>query len=118
MSLIQKFSEKFKRKDLPEIKPGMIIRVWHIFNEKGKEIISPFEGIVIAVRNKNSLNKTFIVRGKAAGQYVEKIYPYHSPVIKKIEILGVSKTRRAKLYFVRKLSEKDIRRKLKTVFTK
>ncbi len=114
MSLIQQFGTKFKRKDLPEIKPGMTVRVWQIFEEKGKEIVAPFEGIIIAVRNKNSLNKTFVVRGKVAGQYIEKIYPYHSPIIKKIEILGQAKTRRAKLYFIRTLSEKKLRKKLKT----
>ena len=118
MSVIEKFEEKLKRKDLPEIKPGMIVRVWQIFKEANKEIISPFEGIVIAVKNKNRLNKTFTVRGKVAGQYVEKIYPYHSPVIKKIEILGQTKIRRAKLYFVRNLSEKELRKKLKPVYTK
>jgi large subunit ribosomal protein L19 len=94
----------------------MIVRVWQIFQEKNKEIVTPFEGIVIAIKNKNRLNMTFTVRGKAAGQYVEKIYPYHSPVIKKIEILGESKTRRAKLYFVRKLSDYEIRKKLKPVY--
>ena len=116
MSVIEKFEEKLKRKDLPEIKPGMIVRVWQVFREGDKETLSSFEGIVIAVKNKNRLNKTFTVRGKAAGQYIEKIYPYHSPVIKKIEILGITKTRRAKLYFVRELSEKEIRKKLKPVY--
>ncbi len=116
MDLIKNFEEKFKRADLPELKPGMIVRVWQIFQEKNKEIVTPFEGIVIAIKNKNRLNMTFTVRGKAAGQYVEKIYPYHSPVIKKIEILGESKTRRAKLYFVRKLSDYEIRKKLKPVY--
>jgi len=118
MISIEKIEEKFKRTDLPEIKPGMVVRVWQIFKEGNKEIVSPFEGIVIAIKNKNRLNKTFTVRGKAAGQYVEKTYLFHSPVIKKIEVLGVSKTRRAKLYFVRNLSEKELRKKLKTVFTK
>ena len=116
MDLIKNFEEKFKRTDLPELKPGMIVRVWQTFQEKNKEIVTPFEGIIIAIKNKNRLNMTFTVRGKAAGQYVEKIYPYHSPVIKKIEILGESKTRRAKLYFVRKLSDHEIRKKLKPVY--
>jgi len=116
MDLIKSFEEKFKRKDLPEIKPGMIVKVWQIFYDKNKEIFSPFGGIVMAIKNKNSLNMTFTVRGKAAGQYIEKTYPYHSPVIKKIEILGKSKTRRAKLYFIRNLSDYETRKKLKPIY--
>ncbi len=116
MDIIKNFEEKFKRNDLPELKPGMVVKVWQISKEKNKEVLTPFEGLVIAIKNKNRLNMTFTVRGKVAGQYVEKIYPYHSPIIKKIEILGESKTRRAKLYFVRNMSDYEIRKKLKTIY--
>lgn len=118
MSIIDKFEEQFKRKDLPRIEPGMIVKVWQVFKEGNKEITSPFEGIVIAVKNKNRLNKTFTVRGKSAGQYLEKTYLYHSPSIKKIEILGKAKTRRAKLYFIREISDKEIKKKLKPIYFK
>jgi len=118
MDVIKKIEEKFKRKDLPEIEPGMIVKVWQIFKEGDKEIVSPFEGIIISVKNRNRLNKTFTVRGKAAGQYLEKTYLYHSPVIKKIEILGKTKTRRAKLYFIREISDKKIKKKLKPIYSK
>lgn len=101
------------RKDLPEIKPGMVVKVWQKIQEKKRTLIQPFEGIVISVKNKNSLRKMFTVRGEAAGQMVEKTYPYHSPAIEKIEILKQGKARRAKLYFVRKLHPRKIKRKLK-----
>jgi large subunit ribosomal protein L19 len=113
-----KIIEKKLRKDLPEIKPGLIVRVHQAYKDKNKERISIFEGIIISVKNRNSINKTFTVRGKAAGQYLEKTYFYHSPTIKKIEVLGESKARRAKLYFVREISEHKIKKKLKPVYKK
>lgn len=111
--LIQYVEEKYIRKDLPEIKPGMVIKVWQKFKEKNREILQSFEGIVIAVRKKIGTRKTFIVRGNVAGQTLEKIYPYNLPSIVKIEILKQGKTKRAKLYFIRKLSSHKIKKKLK-----
>jgi len=108
-----KILEKQKRTDLPEIKPGMIIRVWEKIDNKNPEKISPFEGIVISIKNKNSINKTFTVRGNINNYYVEKTYFYHSPVIAKIEIISIGKIRRAKLYFIRNISEHKLRKKLK-----
>jgi large subunit ribosomal protein L19 len=112
-SLIQYVEKKYLRNDLPEIKPGMVVRVWQRFKEKNRELLQPFEGIVIAVRKKIGTRKTFIVRGNVAGQAVEKIYPYNLPSIEKIEILKQGKTRRAKLYFIRNLSPRQIKKKLK-----
>ncbi len=111
--LIQYVEEKYSRKDLPEIKPGMVVRVWQRFSEKNRDIVQPFEGIVIGVRKKKGTRKMFIVRGEAAGRMVEKIYPYNLPTIEKIEILKQGKTRRAKLYFIRKLHPREIKKKLK-----
>ena len=110
METINTFLSKFKRKDLPEIKPGMNIRIWEKLNQNNYSI---FEGIIIKIKNKNSLNKTFTVRGKSAGQYLEKTFFFHSPIVDKIEILSKSKTRRAKLYFVRNISDRKLRKKLK-----
>jgi len=111
--LLKLVEERYLRKDLPEIKPGRLVRVWQRFQEKKRTLVQPFEGIVISLKNKRSLRKMFTVRGEAGGQVIEKTYPYHSPVIEKIEILGKGKTRRAKLYFLRKLHPREIKRKLK-----
>jgi large subunit ribosomal protein L19 len=105
--------EKQKRTDLPEINPGMLVRVWERIDIKNPEKISPFEGIVISVRNRNSINKTFTVRGNISNYYVEKTYFYHSPAVYKIEIIAIGKTRRANLYFIRDISESKLRKKLK-----
>jgi len=97
---------------LPEIKPGMKVKVWEKISDNNFSI---FEGFIIKIKNRNSINKTFTVRGKAANQYLEKTYFYHSPIIKKIEIISTHKTRRAKLYFIRNLSDHQIKRKLKKI---
>jgi large subunit ribosomal protein L19 len=111
--LIQFIEEKYSRKDLPEIKPGMVVRVWQKIKEPKREFLQKFEGIIISIRNKKGSRKMFTVRGEAAGQIIEKTYPYSLPTIEKIEILKQGKTRRSKLYFIRKLYPREIKRKLK-----
>lgn len=111
--LIQLVEKKYERKDLPEIKVGMLVRVWQKFKEKKREVVQPFEGIIISIKNKKGTRKMFTVRGPAGGQMIEKTYPYNLPTIEKIEILGQAKSRRAKLYFIRNLHPKEIKRKLK-----
>jgi len=111
--LISLVESKYTRNDLPEIRPGMVVKVWQRFKEKKRDVVQAFEGIVIAIRNRKGSRKMFIVRGEAGGQIVEKIYPYNLPTIEKIEILKQGKTRRAKLYFIRKLHPRAIKRKLK-----
>jgi len=112
-NLIKIVEEKYLRKDLPEIKPGMIVRIWQKIKEKKREFLQKFEGLVISVRRKKGTRVMFTVRGEAGGQIIEKIYPLHSPLIEKIEILGQAKTRRVKLYFVRRLHPREIKKKLK-----
>lgn len=110
--LIQKVEEKYKQKSL-DLKPGMLVRVY--YKVKGRTALKPFTGIVIRIKNKNSLSGTFTVRGEAAGQDIEKTYPLYSPNLSKVEILKQYKVRRAKLYFLRKMSKLTIARKLKPI---
>ncbi|MCS7183843.1 MAG: 50S ribosomal protein L19 [Patescibacteria group bacterium] len=111
MKAISDFLKKFQRTDLPEIRPGMIVKVFEKIDNDNKVI--PFEGLIIKIKNRNSINKTFTVRGKVANQYIEKTYFYNSPVISKIEIISKNRVRRAKLYFVREISEHRLKKKLK-----
>lgn len=111
--LIQYVEEKYSRKDLPEIKPGMLVKVWQRFKEKNKDLVQAFEGIIISIRKKKGTRKMFTVRGNAGGQIIEKTYPFNLPSIEKIEILKQGKARRAKLYFIRKLHPRQIKKKLK-----
>lgn len=117
--------QKHLRTDLSGLKPGMVVKVWQKFTDsvtskKGKtekkEITKPFQGTIIAIKHGRGLSGTVTVRGEAAGQLIEKVFPRHSPAITKIEILGNSKTRRSKLYFIRDLPPHQIRRKLRTSY--
>lgn len=103
---ILEFAEKFKRKDLPEIKPGYFVRVWQRIKEGDKIKSHPFEGIVIAKKHGQQIGATFTVRKEVSGIGVERIFPLHSPTIEKIEILKKAKVRRAKLYYLRKKKKK------------
>ncbi len=98
--IIEGVEEKYMRKDLPEIHPGDTVRVYFKVKEGNKERIQPFEGIVIAIRGEG-VKKTFTVRKISFGIGVERIFPYHSPLIEKIEIKQRGRVRRAKLYYLR-----------------
>lgn len=113
MDLIQKVEAKYQRKDLPEIKPGMVVKVYYKIKEPKRETVQAFQGLVIAVKHGKGTKAMFTVRGEAGGQMIEKTYPLHSPLIEKIEILAHYKVRRNKLYFVRELTPAQLRRKLR-----
>ena len=90
---------------LKKIKPGAKVRVY-----EGK---TPFEGLVIARKHGSEAGGTFTVRTILAGVGVERVFPIHSPVIIKVQVMSLpKKVRRAKLYFVRKMSGSRIRKKL------
>jgi large subunit ribosomal protein L19 len=98
------------RTDIPEIKPGDILRVSYRVIEGGKERIQVFEGTVIALKN-SGISKTITVRKTSFGISVERIFPLNSKLIQKIQIKKHSKVRRAKLYYLRKLKGKAARLK-------
>lgn len=98
------------RKDLPEIRPGDLVRVSYRVIEGGKERIQVFEGYVIAIKN-SGISKTITVRKTSFGISVERIFPLNSKLVQKIEVKKHSKVRRAKLYFLRNLSGKKARLK-------
>ncbi len=94
--------------DMPQFNPGDHIRVHVRVIEGDKERIQPFEGDVINIRG-NGMNKTFTVRKISSGVGVERIFPYNSPKIAKVEVLKIGDVRRAKLYYLRNLSGKAAR---------
>ncbi len=102
------------RTDLPEFKAGDRVRVYVRVIEGNKERIQPFEGDVIAIKG-GGIQKTFTVRKVSNGVGVERIFPYNSPKIQKIEVLREGRVRRAKLYYLRKLSGKAARIKDKNL---
>jgi large subunit ribosomal protein L19 len=94
----------------PTIKPGDTVKVHVKVREGDKERIQVFEGMVIGM-HRGGARATFTVRKVSFGQGVERIFPLHSPVIEKIEVLRTAKVRRAKLYFLRELKGKAARMK-------
>jgi large subunit ribosomal protein L19 len=103
-----------QRTDYPIFNSGDRVKVHVRVIEGNKERIQPFEGDVISLRGDGN-NKTFTVRKISSGVGVERIFPFNSPKIAKIELIREGKVRRAKLYYLRKLSGKAARIKSKNV---
>ena len=98
---------------LPDIRPGDTVRVHQKIKEKDKERLQAFEGVVLARKHGKGISATITVRKVVSGIGVEKIFPIHSPIIEKIEVLKRSKVRRAKLYYLRTAKGKKARLKRK-----
>ncbi len=92
----------------PDMRPGDTVRVHVKVKEGEKERIQVFEGLVIG-QHRGGARATFTVRKVSFGQGVERIFPLHSPMIDKIDIVRSARVRRAKLYFLRKLRGKAAR---------
>ncbi len=112
MNLINLVEEKQIKKDIDSFKVGNTVKVHVIIREGDKERIQVFQGDVIAKRG-TGLGATFIVRKISFGIGVERIFPLHSKMIKKIEVVKKGKVRRAKLYHLRKLKGKAAKLKEK-----
>jgi large subunit ribosomal protein L19 len=100
--------EKQQLVQRPALRPGDTVRVHVKVREGDKERIQIFEGMVIG-QHRGGPRATFTVRKVSFGQGVERIFPLHSPVVDKIEIVRSAKVRRAKLYFLRELKGKAAR---------
>lgn len=101
MPIVKHITENQHRTDIPEFKPGFVVKVHQKIKEGDKERIQIFEGLVIARKGGKGANATFTVRKIASGVGVERIYPLHSPNIAKLEVVKESDARQAKLYYVR-----------------
>ncbi len=104
MDKLKAFEEdvvKGYNKDLPELWPGDSVKVHTKVKEGNKERIQIFAGTVIRRRGGRGLNGTFTVRKESYGVGVEKIFPYLSSTVEKVEIIHRGKVRRARLYYLR-----------------
>jgi len=98
---------------ISEIKPGDTVRVWQKIEEKGKVRLQAFEGLILARKHGNEAGGTFTVRKVSSGVGVEKIFPVHSPMIDRVELVKRARVRRAKLYFIRDKVAREARRQLR-----
>jgi large subunit ribosomal protein L19 len=108
MTGLEKVEQSQLKKSVTPFNPGDTVKVHVKIKEGDKERIQVFEGTVIGQR-RSSNRSTFTVRKMSFGHGVERIFPVHSPVIDKIEVVRSGRVRRAKLYYLRKLRGKAAR---------
>ena len=96
------------RSDIPRFEPGDTVRVQVRVREGDKERLQAFEGLCIAKRG-GGVSENFTVRKVSAGVGVERIFPLHSPTIASVEVVRRGRVRRAKLYYLRRLSGRAAR---------
>jgi len=114
MDKLKEIVEEQIRTDHPNFKSGDRVRVHVRVIEGEKERIQIFEGNVISIRG-GGISKTFTVRKVSSGVGVERVFPFSSPKIAKVEIIREGKVRRAKLFYLRNLAGKAARIKDKNV---
>ena len=108
MNVIDMVEGRQLRADLPDFKPGDTLRVHVRITEGEKERIQVFEGVCIAQKH-GGIRETFTIRKISFGHGVERVFPKHSRVIDKIEVVREGRVRRAKLYYIRGLRGKAAR---------
>ena len=115
MNLVDQVEAKEMKKEVPDVHIGDTVKVHMRIVEGEKERIQIIEGTVIKMRG-GGVRKTLTVRKISFGIGVERIFPFHSPRVEKIEIVKRAKIRQAKLYYLRELRGKAARLKeLKSV---
>lgn len=83
-----------------EFNVGDTVRVHVKIVEGDKQRIQPYEGVVLAKKH-GGIQKTFMVRRVSQGVAIERVFPFSSPFIEKVEIVRKGRVRRAKLYYLR-----------------
>lgn len=112
MNIIEILEKEQLKKDVPQFAPGDTVRVHAKIVEGTRERIQVFEGVVIG-RQGTGVREMFTVRRISYGVGVERMFPVHSPRVDKIEVVRRGAVRRAKLYYLRKLTGKAARIKEK-----
>ena len=112
MNTMEMLEREQMRGDIPKFMSGDTVKVHARIREGEKERIQVFQGVVIRKRN-GTTGATFTVRKISYGIGVERIFPFHSPLIDKLEVVSRGKVRRSRLYYLRKLRGKAARIKEK-----
>lgn len=108
----------FTQKHLPEnrfgdLRVGWTVKVHQKVKEGEKAKSQVFEGIIIGAKHGGQAGATITVRKMSGGIGIEKVIPLRLPTVEKIEVVKKSRVRRAKLYYLREKSAKEIRKKTK-----
>lgn len=110
MNLMDVVEEKQLKKDMEPFNVGDTVKVHVVIKEGDKERIQIFRGDVIAKKG-GGARESFTVRKVSFGIGVERVFPLHSKMVKKIEVVRKGKVKRAKLYYLRDLKGKAARLK-------
>jgi large subunit ribosomal protein L19 len=105
---IIEFNQAQRKDKKIDFQAGDIVKVYKKIKEGDKERIQVFEGMIIAIKGRQSSSPMITVRKVSDGIGVEIIIPLLSPSIEKIELVKKTTARRAKLYFARKTGSKKI----------
>ena len=107
-ALLKVVEKKYTRTDIPQFKPGDTVRVNYKVVEGNRTRVQAYEGVVIKIK-RNGFNSAFTVRKVSFNEGVERIFPFHSPLIESVQVVNRGKVRRAKLYYLRELRGKAAR---------
>lgn len=114
MDKLQLFNSKYAGESkLKDLRPGWTVKIFQKIKDGDKTRAQAFEGIVIARKHGNEAGGTITVRRVSGGIGVEKIFPIYLQSIEKVQVLKKPSVRRAKLYYLRDKSSREIRRKMK-----
>ncbi|MBI5252020.1 MAG: 50S ribosomal protein L19 [Desulfomonile tiedjei] len=108
MNMLEQIQMEQMRLDLPDFRSGDTLKVHVRIVEGTRERIQVFEGVVIGINRKGS-GTSFTVRKVSYGVGVERVFPLHSPMLDKIEVVNRGRVRRSKIYYIRKLRGKAAR---------
>jgi large subunit ribosomal protein L19 len=109
MNVIDTIEAEGLKDELTEFRAGDRVKVHVRVREGEKSRTQIFEGDVIARQGGIGLRATFTVRKSSGGVGVERVFPLHSPNVEKVDVVRRGRVRRAKLYYLRKLSGKKAR---------
>jgi large subunit ribosomal protein L19 len=87
-------------RNIPAFRVGDTVRVHVTVVEGERRRIQAFEGVVMRIK-KGGINSSFTVRRVAHGVGVERVFPYYSPLVDKVEVTRVGSVRRSRLYYLR-----------------
>lgn len=114
MDKISLFNSKHATESkLKDLHPGWTVKIYQKIKEGDKTRTQAFEGIIIAKKHGSQANGTITVRRVSGGFGIEKVFPLYLPTIEKVQVLKKPKVRRAKLYYLREKSSREIKKKMK-----
>ena len=110
MDMMTSIQREQMRMDVPFLRAGDKVRVHYRIREGEKVRVQVYEGVMIA-QKRGGMGASITVRKVSFGVGVERVFPVHTPMIEKIEVVSHNRVRRSKLYYLRNLKGKAARLK-------